>query len=351
MANKLPAAVQKQIDDANAAIEAGRVSDGSGAPAPTADPGNTGQPPTPVAEPAPVVVEPTPGGNTVQPAPVVAQPAQPVVAEPAQLDISTTDPNQLRHMLEQKEQTYRVLQGKYDAEVPRLFEQNRQLHSQNVMLTELLQNRGEGAGETQRTDAPVKQDVDLTRWFPQETIDAYDEETLKAQARVFESMQNETGQLRHQLFTNQIRTLVPNLDKLDNDQTGFLPWLDAPMTAEDISSLFAQGRSLQVRSGMTRRDVLNMENQNQDANGVAAIFNLYKAPTQPAVVDPLAQQLTPAPAGTIQAPTSQPNQKVYSGAEYKAISDQLARGKFPADKAELWKKELNLALQEGRVRD
>jgi peptidoglycan hydrolase CwlO-like protein len=131
MKSALPKAVQAQIDQANAIITEINKKPADLAPAPLADAAPASTPPAPAAAPAP--------------APTPAPAAAPAPAE------------------DSAEHKYKVLQGKYNAEVPRL---QRTVHEQNDLIKELRQqqNNLEGliAGMS-ATRAPAPADSTASR--------------------------------------------------------------------------------------------------------------------------------------------------------------------------------------------
>ncbi len=272
----LPKAVQAQEDAANAHFEQG---------------GNTA-----VAAPAP----------EQQAQPQQAQPAQPAVAAPA---AGNTEIQALKHQMD-------VLQGKYNAEVPRLAQANRTLQEENETLKQQLEQKStttdmNGAVETLSTFldedgvealrklirgemAPVQQTVDQTR-------------------QEFTQTQEQTQANNHQGFINYLRRNVPNFDQVNSDQ-GFNTFLDNT-----------------ARSGRTMRQLLNQASQSYDGPMVAEIFSEYA--NQGQRPDPLQQEVMPGRSGAGQQPNQQ-QRKELTGPEIDELYARVRRGEITEDQAD-----------------
>jgi len=144
----IPAAVQKQYDDARKLLLDAQAEE-SGQP--PADPVNTATPAAPVVAPAvPSPVVPASAGITATPPVVAPQPVQPVNGDSA----------------EAWAQRYHVLQGKYQNEVPRLNSQLRQALADNANLRQqmaALQTVSQAVAAPVATPAPVTPARPLTK--------------------------------------------------------------------------------------------------------------------------------------------------------------------------------------------
>lgn len=342
-----PAVVQRKLDEAAAAVAAAEAKGTPVQQAPV------------VADPAPVVGQPAPVVEQVQPQPE----AQPPVPQPQQGEVildTINDPDQLKQMLmddDAKMQTlqhkYDVLQGKYNAEVGGVGNRVRELEQQNAFLqNQLLQAQQAGQFQAQAPNAPATpqgqdNNIDLTKWYPQDVIDSYDEEYLKSQviarqndkAEVIgqiEPLKQQLAETQSALFINQLRASVPNYDALNDDPT-FIAWLEEPVYAG---------------STVTRQDMLDGEVRQRNVSGIASVFAQFSPTAQaqaPAVPLNVQQQIAPQSGNAIETPTNPQNKRKYSGAEYHAIKTKITTRQMPADQVDYWKQELDAALREGRV--
>lgn len=349
----LPAQVKKQVDLANQLIDQiNKPTQPEGAP----------QQPT---EPAPAVAAvPQP---SQQPSDA---PAQPAAQPPAQSDA---------------EQRYRVLQGKYNAEVPRLQAQIRELVGENRSLKEqvtatnaLLASLGGQARPAPTASAapqPVKlvKDeeireygadlIDVVRRAAQEAVlpelDRRIDQRVAPVAQKIESVANHATSVAqrvvkqdqasvHRMLSEQ----VPNWQQLDTDE-GFLGWLD----------------QTDPFSGRTRGEMLNEAYKSLDGPRVVAFFKGYL--NEHAAVTPSASTGAAAPNGAPPQPRLEdmvvPGAPkagaagAQDGASSKRIWSRAEIGKFYHDKqqglyrgnpqkASAIEADIFAAQREGRIR-
>ncbi len=345
----LPAQVKKQIERANQLID--QINTPAGA--------------DPNAQPAPT--------DPAQPAaqPAAQQPTQPEAAPASQPNF---------------EQQYRVLQGKYNAEIPRLQAQIRELMGANRALQEqvtatnaLLASLG---GQAQRpasgspaASQPVKlvKDeeireygadlIDVVRRAAQEAVlpelDRRIDQRVQPVAQRVESVANQASSTAqrivkqdqaavHDMLTDQ----VPNWKQLDTDD-GFINWLDQK----------------DPFSGRVRGEMLNEAYRAHDAPRVVAFFKSYlnehAAVTPPASGAPAASQdaspqqrledmvVPGAPkAGAAGAQDGANNKRIWSRAEISKFYHDKQQGLYRGDpaKAKAIEADIFSAQREGRIR-
>lgn len=248
------------------------------------------------------------------------------------------------------EQRYRVLQGKYDAEVPQL---HRRVHGLEANLNEAVERLNKVS--EQRTPEPPKatdpQDVEnfgadlvnfVGRIAGQAVANAMPQfqaktEMLEAQigqlVKQLEGTHQQVAQSSEQLFFSNLSKLVPTWEQINADQ-GFLTWL---AEADPVY-------------GVPRQQALIAAQRALDVNRVAAVFNAYAVPRQPAPApDPLANQVSPKSSATpTPAPVSKP---IIKQGDVTKFYDDLRRGVYRGNDAEAQRIEqiINTALAEGRV--
>lgn len=346
----LPAQVRKHVDRANQLIEQ------INAPA-----GGETTPPVPAeAAPAPE-------------APVAAQPTppEPAPAQPAKADF---------------EQQYRVLQGKYNAEIPRLQAQLRELMGANRTLQEqvtatnaLLASLG---GQAQRPASGASASPQPVRLVKDEEIREYGADLIDVVQRaareavmpeverridqrvqpVVQKIENVANQSTsvaqrivkqdqasvHRLLTES----VPNWQQLDTDE-GFIGWLDQQ----------------DPFSGRTRGEMLNEAYRSLDGPRVVAFFkgylNEHAAVTPPASGATAASQgASPQPrledmvvpgvpkAGAAGAQDGANNKRIWSRTEIGKFYHDKQQGLYRSDpkKAAAIEADIFSAQREGRVR-
>lgn len=345
----LPKAVQKQIAAANQLAEQLQ---------------NERLNPTP---PTPV---PAPAADSGAPAPAAA----PANGEPAPNPAPAPAP------ADGWEQKYKVLQGKYNAEVPRLQRhvneqadqlrlQQQQIVALQSMMASFNQNRGAAPGGTDPAPAApaklVKDEevetfgadlTDFIRRVAQQTVMPQVEQRLQpVQQQVEQARSTAQHVAQRSQQTDQEKMLatldveVPNWREQNVDEA-YLAWLRQP----------------DLYSGIVRMDLLKQAYERADAPRVVAIFKGYR--NEHAVVTPP----TPAtvPAGTPQrqldefvAPGSTKagsttgaqdgaGKRIWTEAEIKRFYDDCTAGRFAKkpDQRKQIENDIVMAAREGRVR-
>jgi hypothetical protein len=294
-----------------------------------------GQNPAP-ADPDPQPAEPPQDQQTQQaePKPVepTPTPTEPVVAE------------------EKWEQKYKTLKGMYDAEVPRLHADLRDLKAQVDSLrkaseTKPVEPAKPKAAEKLVTDADVEA-------FGQDLIEVQRKVAREVAAEFrgeLDAMRVENEKLREQLtstgtqvseasFEQRLYRMVPDFEAVNADPK-WIAWLN------EVDPLLRAPRSSVAQQAFNRGD----------AEGVAhyvAMFKKSVAPVEPTTdkTEELERQLQPNRGATSAPPTSQKG-KVYTNADiekmFRKAADLGTKGQ--TDAAKKLEAEIDAAFMEGRV--
>ena len=318
----LPASIQAQLDAATAIeaqfASAAQAADGTQAPGETQAPEVQQE----AAPAAPVQAAPVPA-PTPQPAPDIW------------------------------EQRYRVLQGKYDAEVPRLHAQLRETNQavQNLNAQLARQNQPQVPLEKQVTQKDVEvfggDLIDLIGRKAQEIAGAQIA-SLNANIAALEARLGQTAQKQEQTdegrFYTALAVYVPDYKEINVDQD-WLRWLG------EVDPL----------TGRNRQSYLDAAAQERNADRVASIFNAFKATrtaTQATaaaaagdVETELARQVAPSRSST-GVPKTVPSAqtKVWSSKDLTDFYGKVRRGEITSKDAARIESEINTAMVEGRVR-
>lgn len=345
----LPKAVQKQIEEANRLAEQLNKQRLDGL-----------APPPPEDAPAPDQGAQPPAAAEGQPTPAAPAPA------PAPAD--------------GWEQKYKVLQGKYNAEVPRLqrtvneqstaiSELRQQLTATQTMLASLGQRQGAApapaapapAGGKLVKDEEVREyGEDLTdyiRRVAQDAILPKVNEQMQPMRQQVEQVRNVAGQVMQRSAQTDQEKMFALLDRevegwqQQNEDGQFLEWLQLPDTY----------------SGMKRMDLLKQAYERYDGPRVVAFFKGYRnehavvtppaaaAPAQGAPQRSLDEFVAPgtAKAGTTGAQDGA-GKRIWTQAEIKQFYDDCAAGKYRSADGQERKKQIErdifAASREGRVR-
>jgi hypothetical protein len=279
---------------------------------------------------------------------------EPVAAtpEPEEAKSADTSPTDVADEFEQK---YKTLRGKYDAEVPRLHQQVRDLNGKLDELSKSLEAKPEPPTKSKEkvsyvTDADRaefgEELIDVQRRVAQEVSQEYTER-MEQQDAVIQKLQeqlaktgNDVGEMS---FTQRLHSVVPDFAEIDNDER-WVAWLNEhdPMLRGP------------------RRDQAAAAFQAGDAEAVLHYVNLFKesisepetAPRQQRQTE-LEKQVAPnRSANSVRTQSANQNSKIYSPKEvdnaWTKVRTLNTKGKY-AD-AEKLEAELTAAYMEGRVR-
>jgi hypothetical protein len=329
----IPAAVQRQADEAEAAWRRQYEISPEGAPSPT-----------PIQEPTAVDTPVTPA------APAVVEPAAPVV-----------DPNQASRT--DWKQKFLVLKGKYDAEVPRYAQEVRglkaELHAQTSKLLSLTEEIAKLRVTNPATNTQPDSEFDpaLTQAIGRATADAVRTATKPLEDRLAVN-EHEAAERR----LNQFRS---DVDDFVRDATG-TTWSEIEAHPE----FQAYMHSIEPAAGAARGILLNQAMQQNDAARVAFFYNDFFNRTRPSrapvnapapvpatapLVDPRAHLVTPAQT-TTSGLVSTPPKRTYTQAEISRHYVEYARVGFPGmssqerERLESQNRDIDLAVTEGRIR-
>jgi hypothetical protein len=315
----LPRAVQQQVEDADAL-----VAQLSGTQPVDPDTGVPIANPQPAPEPQPQDISPEP-----EPKPAVSE--------------------------ETWEQKYHTLKGKFDAEVPRLYAQVREMNGQLSQLTTDLAVAKAQAAQPVPASTPsliTEQDKEA---FGSDLIDLIERatEAKMAGSRSLEAkLTAEIAELKGKLgnvterqvvsdkdrYESALTNAVPDWQTLNVDQ-GFLNWL------AEVDPVY----------GMPRQYALTNAYEALDAGRTAIIFNQYKKSVAPPAQSnnraDLQRQVAPTRSRTSPAPTN-PNvdKRVYSQQDIDAFYTEWRRGFIDEAEAVQIEKDIHAATVEGRIR-
>ena len=294
-----------------------------------------GQNPAP-ADPDPQPAEPPQDQQT--------QPAEPKPVEP------TPTPTEPVVAEEKWEQKYKTLKGMYDAEVPRLHADLRDLKAQVDSLrkaseTKPVEPAKPKAAEKLVTDADVEA-------FGQDLIEVQRKVAREVAAEFrgeLDAMRVENEKLREQLtstgtqvseasFEQRLYRMVPDFEAVNADPK-WIAWLN------EVDPLLRAPRSSVAQQAFNRGD----------AEGVAHYVAMFKQTVAPAEqkadkTEELERQLQPNRGATSAPPTSQKG-KVYTNADiekmFRKAADLGTKGQ--TDAAKKLEAEIDAAFMEGRV--
>jgi len=237
------------------------------------------------------------------------------------------------------EHKYKVIEGKYRAEVPRLAADNRELRTQIEALQQQMESLKSQAAKPQQSlisqeDREKYGDdlLDVMKRAAQEQVTTKDAEIEELKRRL--DMVNQTTAKSAEVnFFDTLGRLAPDWVTINSDE-GFLKWLD------EYDEL----------TGKTRQDLLSDAEAAKDAERVARFFTKWKATQQQRTAptsQALAAQVTPDSNRVVQPPTGK---RFFTRPEIAAFYAAARRGEIGAKEMVAMEAEIHAATIEGRIR-
>jgi len=251
-------------------------------------------------------------------------------------------------------QKYSTLRGKYDAEVPRLHQQVRDLTDQLGSIRKEMEAAKKVETEKPKEEVSYITDadreeygddlIDFQRRVAKEAAKEY-EARFEQQEKVIEELRKQVSSTGDQVgemsFSQKLNVLVPGFDQLDNDER-WVAWLNEydPM------------------SRGPRRDQAQSAFDSGDAEAVAHYVKLFRESVEPVGQEKdsrqaeLEKQVTPNRSSSTSASKSPAGSKIYSAAQmdraWAKTRTLNTQGKY--DEAAKLEAELTSAYMEGRVK-
>ena len=274
---------------------------------------------------------------------------------PAVVEVTPTDdaPKQVEDDFKQK---YNTLRGKYDAEVPRLHQQLKDLASELNALKKAQEEKPvEPAKPKEKVSYVTDEDraefgeelIDVQRRVAKEVAQDY-EDRFEAQAEIIKQLQDQLKQndskVGEMSFSQKLGQLVPDFAQIDNDPR-WVEWLN------EVDPIIRDQRRVLAQAAFDKGD----------ADAVAHYVKLFKqslgepeAKVQEKAVrqTELEKQVSPSRSATTASTPTDRKSRVYSQREIDAGWNKIrtlnTKGQF--DEAEKLEAELTAAYLEGRVR-
>ena len=233
------------------------------------------------------------------------------------------------------EHKFSVLQGKYNAELPRL---NQDLHNLRDQINRLQE---ENTGLKKEPEKPIERPdfTEVREDLGDGAADAFakQQETIDKQNQLIDEMRQKIAQLgqntqqsSEQMFYSTLKTLVPEWETLNTDPK-FSVWLG----------------ETDIYSGKTRQQLLNEAASTLDVDRTASFFTQWKKLNTKKKLG-IEKQVTPRTNQTTETPQSQ---QTYTRAEVKKFYDDVARGKYRGNQEQMKATDVDItrAQSEGRI--
>lgn len=292
--------------------------------------------------------------------------SDPNVAQNLQQDPPPNDPQPVNTVSQENQQTdvpdekwahkYHTLKGMYDAEVPRLHSQVREMQAQiQQIIAEKATLEATKAAEKPRAESLIT-DEDKEAFGP-DLIDLIERATdskvatlRDREAELLAKISKLEGQLgnveERQVVSDKDRFLasltqqVPDWEAL-NTNSGFLAWL------QEVDSVY----------GIPKHVALTNAYENGDVARVANIFKTYKSTLAPSAQpqarsnqNELQRQVAPTRTRSTSQPGDNQDKPMYSNGDIEKFYSDWRRGYYTDEEAAQMEKQIHAAIAEGRVR-
>jgi len=260
-------------------------------------------------------------------------------------------------------QKYKTLQGMYNAEVPRLHSQNRDLTNRVQQLEQLLASmNSQPAKKDEPTQEKYVTDSDIEEYG--DSIDMMRKvtrEELSAAARKIAQLENTINKLNSSVVPQmqQVvqRQAASSEQQFWSDLTAVVPdWRDINDSA-DFQAWLLQVDPL---TGINRQTYLEDAQQNLDSRRVASFFETWQgmsgnqsvAQNKNVTNSELEKQVAPGRAKSGGAPTNN-SAKMYTPEDIKKFFEDVRKGKYVGKEAERDRIESDIfsAQREGRLQN
>jgi hypothetical protein len=267
-----------------------------------------------------------------QPEPEPQPPAVETPAPPAVQNDSPPPPQE-----DSWEHRFKVLQGKYNSEVPRFASENKDLKSRLQTLEEQIDEM-KNAKPPELLVKPEEIEqygeglIDVARRVAREELASKDSVIAKLQNEI-NSIKSVTTNVVSDNFFKSLTEFVPDWEAL-NANDNFLKWLD------EVDEL----------TGETRQSLLSKAESQRDPVRAAKFFNMYKKTSQSWAANsptPMEQQIVPP---VNQAPQSPQAKKIWTRAEISDFYNRVRRGTISDADAIAIEADISSATIEGRIR-
>lgn len=239
----------------------------------------------------------------------------------------------------------RVLQGKYNAEVPRLSAELASLKAELEGLRKGLNSAPGAAAKPAKTPPDMTQFeqpiLDLVEHMTQAATKPLQQELEERRARDAEQDRKAADQAAYDGMLNKLDRIVPNW-KAVNDSPAFQQYCG------EVDPASGQQRQIELGDAINRRD----------AADVAAFFQTFLAShpngqaPQAAAASRLAEQQVPSHAAAVRSDPG--GKRTWTRTQVREFYQLKAQGKFkhiPTDKLAAIEADIYTAPAEGRVRE
>ena len=264
-------------------------------------------------------------------------------------------------------QKYKTLQGMYNAEVPRLHQQNRELNQRLQQLEQLLASVSTQQKESSRASAPVVaklvtdadieeygDSIDMMRKVSREEVGSVASRLSKIEEALNSLQSSVVPQIQEvskrqaasseQQFWSDLSNAVPNWRDINDDQD-FQSWL---LEVDQLTGISRQTYLEDAQRQLDSRRVANFFSTWMNITGRAAVAQ--SADRSPKPQSELEKQVTPGRSRNTGTPANSKG-KVWSAADITKFFDDVRTGKYHGREQERDRTERDIfaAQRENRI--
>ena len=263
------------------------------------------------------------------------QPDKEDVADASAMGVSP-DPKTSDSKDDSYEHRFKVLQGKYNSEVPRLSQENKELKASLKLLQEQMEEL-----KAKPAEPLVKQEeideygeglIDVARRIAQEELAKKDAKIKRLEDKL-DALEGTTTKTVEKDFYSTLSARVPEWEKINADKS-FHKWLD------EVDEL----------TGFRRQDLLSQAEQARDAERVIKFFKAFEKTSKKQVADnnlALETQVSPSANKTPNAPQAK---KIWTRAEISEFYRRVRAGQVSDKDVVAIESDIHAASIENRIR-
>lgn len=234
------------------------------------------------------------------------------------------------------EHRFKVLQGKYNSEVPRLSQENKELKaslkSLQDQMDELKAKPAEPLVKQEEIDEYGEGLIDVARRIAQEELAKKDAKIKRLEDKL-DALEGTTTKTVEKDFYSTLSARVPEWEKINADKS-FHKWLD------EIDEL----------TGFRRQDLLSQAEQARDAERVIKFFKAFEKTSKKQVADTnlaLESQVSPTANRTTNAPAAK---KIWTRQEISEFYRRVRAGQVSDKDVVAIEADIHAATIENRIR-
>lgn len=243
------------------------------------------------------------------------------------------------------EEKYRVLNGKYQAEVPRMAEQIRELKSSMQLLQE-------AAAAPAPTPVPA---IDVSGITPDQVVEQFGEDFAKAVGAIASQIADQRadqvrGEFKPQLETVEKRSAESAREGYMRELARLVPEWQVIDTDDNFTAFLDEADEL---SGRSRRFFFQEADKHMDAARVAKFFRAFKgnstaptAPVVPAGPSAIDAMLQPSSNRTSEAPQGK---RFWTQADIRKFYVDVRQGRFTPQESKRIESDIFAAQRENRM--